>query len=85
MSKRGTGLVFISIAALLYVVRFFIAIHFVDTWDPNYFQLVMHQSSSDLLTLAMFTLVIGIVYFVWDDLPHIKQLLKKIYNWEEEV
>lgn len=85
MSKRGTGLVLICLAALLYVARFFIALKFVDIWDQNYFQHVMHQSGSDLLTLASFTFLVGVMYFIWDDLPSVKRLLKKVYNWEEET
>lgn len=84
MSKRGTGLVLIAIAAVFYVARFFIAIQFVDTWNSAYFHLILQQSGSELLEIAKLALVIGTIYFIWDDLPQIKQLLKKIYNWEED-
>lgn len=64
MSRRGTGLGFISIAAFLYSTRFIAAAIFgsdIQSWDAN------------LLTVSMISLIVGIAYLVWAEITDIRK------------
>ena len=71
MGRRGTGVVFCLIAALLYSTRYVSAAIFgsgVVSWDKELFDGMLQYVGNSLTVLSVISLVVGIVYLVWAEL-----------------
>ena len=72
MGKRGVGAVFCLIAAILFSARYVTAAIFmsgVSSWDSMLFSAGLEYVGTSLLTLSVVSLVIGIAYLVWAEIP----------------
>lgn len=76
MSRRGTGLGFISIAAFLYSTRFIAAAIFgsgVQSWDTDLFSAMLGYVDQGLSTVSVISLIAGIAYLVWAEIADIRK------------
>lgn len=81
MNKRGTGVMFIAISALLFATKYLAAAIFgsnVSSWDEELFQSMLSYIGSPLSTLSICALLIGIAYIGWGEYEEIKS--KKSMN-----
>ena len=72
MSKRGAGVVFCLISAILFSARYLSAAIFmsnVNSWDSDLFQGALDCVGSPLLVFSVISLLVGIVYLLWEDFP----------------
>ncbi|MTI49909.1 MAG: hypothetical protein FH761_18925 [Firmicutes bacterium] len=70
MNKRGTGVIFILIAALLYCTKFISAAIFgsgVSSWSPNLYSAMLSYIGNSLNIWSIIAIVIGIFYLIWEE------------------
>lgn len=75
MNRRGAGMMFISISALLFSVKYISAAIYGSgsiSWDEDLFQALLSYSGSSLHFLSMVSLVIGFLYIGWAEIEAIK-------------
>lgn len=80
MNKRGTGVIFILIASILYATRYIAAAIFgsgVSSWNRALFSAMMHYVGDSLWNLSAIALTIGLIYIFSEDGV---QLIKKLIN-----
>lgn len=68
MNRRGAGLTFILIAALLFCTRYISAAIFgsnVSIWNAELFAAMLEYTGSELLVISIISLLVGIVYLFW--------------------
>lgn len=71
MNKRGTGVAFIAIAALLFISRYIAAAIFgsgVASWNEDLFAAMLGYVGTPLLILSIISLIFGIGYLVWAEI-----------------
>lgn len=70
MSKRGTGVAFIAIAAFLFSVKYISAAIFgsgISAWNEDLFNELLSYIGSPLIIASLISLIIGIVYIAWGE------------------
>lgn len=70
MSKRGSGVAFIAIAAILFSAKYISAAIFgsgVSSWDEGLFNVMLSNVGTPLNTYSLISLGIGIVYIAWGE------------------
>lgn len=75
MNKRGTGVIFILISAILFSAKYISAAIFgsgVTSWDNELFQSMLSYIGSPLNTLSILALLIGIAYICWAEYEDIR-------------
>lgn len=75
MTKRGTGVSFIAISALLISIKYISAAIFgsgVESWDQELFNAMLSYVGSTLSNFSLWSLLIGIVYIVWGEYEELK-------------
>ncbi|EGA90939.1 hypothetical protein GPDM_02315 [Planococcus donghaensis MPA1U2] len=81
MNKRGTGISFIAIAALLFSTKYIAAAIFgsnITSWDEELFKSMLSYIGRPLSTMSFLALLIGISYIGWAEFEEI--ILKKKAN-----
>jgi len=71
MSKRLTGVTFISIAAFLYGIRYLSASVFgsnVSSWNEQLFQAMLNSVGKTPLYISILALIVGIGYLLWAEI-----------------
>lgn len=74
MNKRGTGISFIAIAALLFSSKYIAAAVFgsnVVSWDEELFKSMLSYIGSPLSTMSLLSLLIGFGYIGWAEYEEI--------------
>ncbi|OAB45265.1 hypothetical protein [Paenibacillus glacialis] len=67
MNRRGTGIIFISIGAFLYGIRYISAAIFgsnVSSWNESLFQAMLDSVGSGPVILSVLSFIIGIIYLI---------------------
>lgn len=67
MNKRGAGVAFCAIAALLYIARYITAAIFgsgVSSWDADLFNAMLKYIGPGLLIMSIISLVVGVIYLI---------------------
>lgn len=75
MNKRGAGVFFILISAILFSAKYISAAIFgsgVTSWDNELFQSMLSYIGTPLNTLSFLALLIGIVYICWAEYEALK-------------
>jgi hypothetical protein len=70
MNKRGTGVMFIAIAAFLFSVKYLSAAIFgsgVASWDSELFNAMLSSVGTPLSICSILALIIGIAYIAWGE------------------
>ena len=73
MNRRGTGVVFCLIAALLFSARFISAAIWgsgVTTWSGEIFDAMYNNIGNRLTIASAISLIVGIVYLVWAEIKN---------------
>ncbi|MEK6190280.1 MAG: hypothetical protein N2A99_04730 [Carnobacterium alterfunditum] len=81
MNKRGTGISFIAIAALLFSTKYIAAAIFgsnITSWDEELFKSMLSNIGRPLSTMSFWALLIGISYIGWAEFEEI--IMKKKAN-----
>ena len=68
MNKRGVGVAFCFIAALLYIAHYVSAAIFlsnVSSWDEKLFNDGLNYIGNSLDICSIIVLIVGIVYLLW--------------------
>ena len=71
MNKRGAGVLFCLMAAMLYAARYVAAAVYVSnesSWSPELFAAGLEYQGSGLLIFSVLSLVVGVCYLVWGEL-----------------
>lgn len=77
LNKRGTGIIFILIAALLYCTKFISAAIFgsgVVSWSSNLYNAMLSYVGNSLNKWSIIALAAGIFYLIWEE---ISEIIKK--------
>lgn len=75
MNRRGTGTIFCTIAALLFLGRYITAAIWssnASSWDKELFRNMLDYIGSPLLILSLLSLFAGIIYLVWAEISEKK-------------
>ena len=67
MNRRGTGVIFILISAMLFSARYISAALFstgISTWNMELFQSMLGYTGNVLLILSIISLAAGIIYLI---------------------
>ena len=75
MSKRGTGVAFIAIAAFLFSAKYISAAIFgsgVLSWNKELFNAMLSNVGSPLSVGSIFALIIGVAYITWGEYEEFK-------------
>jgi hypothetical protein len=70
MNKRGTGVAFIAISALLISSKYISAAIFgsgVASWDKSLFDAMLEYVGNTLSMFSLFAFVVGVAYIVWGE------------------
>lgn len=70
MNRRGIGVIFCLISAMLFASRYIAAAIFgsgVSSWDAELFASMLDDVGSPLLILSAIALIIGVAYIVWGE------------------
>lgn len=76
MNKRGTGVIFCLIAAILYASRYLAAAIFMSgvvSWDADLFKAGLEYVGPSLLICSVISLVIGCAYLIWAEIEAAKK------------
>ncbi|MBU9674305.1 hypothetical protein KQ939_15065 [Planococcus sp. CP5-4] len=76
MNRRGTGTIFILIAAMLYSAKYISAAIFgsaTTSWDEELFDIFLSYTGTSLHALSIIALISGIVYIGWAEIGEIKK------------
>ena len=71
MNRRGAGVIFCLIAALLFSVRYVSAAIFgsgVSSWDSALFHAMLTYIGNGLIIASVTSLLIGIAYLIWAEI-----------------
>jgi len=71
MSRRGTGVLFCLIAALLFIARYISAAIYssgISTWSAELFHDILGYVGGGLTICSAISLLVGIIYLVWAEL-----------------
>ena len=71
MNRRGAGVVFCLIAALLFSARYISAAIFgsgVLSWDSQLFHAMLEYTGNGLIIASAASLLIGIAYLIWAEI-----------------
>lgn len=74
MSKRGTGVAFIAIAAFLFSAKYIGAAIFgsgVSSWNEELFNAMLSYVGSPLNVCSIIALIIGVAYIIWGEYEEI--------------
>lgn len=80
MRRRGTGIAFIAISALLFSTKYLSAAIFgsnVVSWSEELFNAMLDSVGNTLSNLSLWSLIIGILYLVWGEYEEFKINNKK--------
>lgn len=80
MSKRGTGVAFIMIAAFLIVAKYLTAAIYgsgMQSWDAELFNYTLGYVGKTLSNLSLLSFFIGIAYIVWGEYSELKSKKSK--------
>lgn len=75
MGKRGVGVVFCFIAAILMATRYIAAAIFmsgIQSWSSTLFSAVLDYMGAPLMWASIVCVIIGIGYLVWAEMPQRK-------------
>jgi len=75
MSKRGTGVAFIAIAAFLFSAKYISAAIFgsgVLSWNKELFNAMLSNVGSPLSICSIVALIIGVAYITWGEYEEFK-------------
>lgn len=75
MSKRGSGVAFIAIAAFLFSAKYISAAIFgsgVLSWDEELFNAMLSYIGIPLSMASMIALIIGVGYIAWGEYEEFK-------------
>lgn len=70
MNKRGTGVMFIAIAAFLFSAKYLSAAIFgsgVVSWDEELFNAMLSYIGNPLSICSILALIIGVTYIAWGE------------------
>jgi hypothetical protein len=70
VNKRGTGVVFIAIAAFLFSSKYISAAIFssgVFSWDEDLFNAMLSYVGSPLSVCSILALILGVAYIAWGE------------------
>ena len=70
MNRRGVGAIFCLISAILFSARYMTAAMFMSgvvSWDESLFAGGLEYVGSPLLVLSIISLIVGIVYLLWEE------------------
>jgi hypothetical protein len=70
MNRRGTGVIFILISALLFSARYITAAIFstgISTWSMELYQSMLGYTGNMLLIFSIISLVVGIIYLIFGE------------------
>ncbi len=74
MNKRGTGVLFCLIAAILFASRYIASAIFmsgVSSWNSELFHAGLQYVGSSLNNFSIISLTVGIVYLLWAEISEI--------------
>jgi len=75
MNKRAAGTIFCVISSFLFAVRYVAAAIYMSnlsTWSDELFSSGLEYVGTPLLTLSGISLVVGIIYLVWQEIEERK-------------
>jgi len=75
MKRRGIGVAFISISALLISTKYISAAIFgsgVVSWDEQMFNGMLDYVGNDLSNFSLWALIIGVGYLAWGEYEELK-------------
>ncbi|WP_050184164.1 hypothetical protein [Domibacillus robiginosus] len=84
MSKRGTGVAFIMIAAFLIASKYLAAAIYDaggPSWDAQIFNSMLIYVGNTLSNFGLLSLFVGIAYIVWEEYDDLKSRNKKKSNF----
>lgn len=67
MNRRATGMIFISIGAFLYGIRYICAAIFgsnISSWDESLFQMMLNSVGNGPLILSVLSVIVGVFYLI---------------------
>lgn len=76
MNKRGVGVIFCLISSILFSTRYIAAAIFMSgvlSWDKGLFDAGLEYVGTPLLFLSILSLIVGIIYLVWEENLHEKK------------
>ncbi|MFC5603169.1 hypothetical protein [Sporosarcina koreensis] len=76
MAKRGAGIAFIAISALLLSVKYISAAIFgsgVASWDEGLFNAMLSYVGNTLNIFSLLSLLVGILYIAWGEYDELKR------------
>ena len=78
MNRRGAGVVFCLIAALLYSTRFVSAAIWGSggaggTWCSELFRAMYNNIGSGLTTASIISMLVGVAYLVWAEIDDVNK------------
>jgi hypothetical protein len=71
MNRRGTGVLFCGIAALLFAARYISAAIFgsgVSFWDARLFNHMLDYMGNGLIIGSVISLLVGVAYLIWAEI-----------------
>lgn len=76
MNRRGTGVIFILIAALLYCAKYISAAIFgsgISSWSSDLYNAMLKYVGSSLNKWSILALIIGVLYLLWEELVELRK------------
>ena len=70
MNKRGAGVAFIAIAAVLFSAKYISAVIFgssTKVWEEYFFNEMLSYIGNPLNVCSIIALIVGLVYIVWGE------------------
>jgi hypothetical protein len=80
LSKRGTGVAFIAIAAFLIATKYISASIFgsgVVSWDESLFEAMLSYVGSELSIFSTIAFIIGVAYIAWAEYEELSKKANK--------
>jgi len=80
MRRRGIGIAFVTISALLFSTKYISAAIFGSSsvsWSKELFNAMLDSVGNTLSNLSIWSLIIGILYLVWGEYEEFKINNKK--------
>lgn len=71
MNRRGTGIIFIVISAMLISTKYISAAIFgsgVSSWNTKLFQMMLRYVGNKLDILSVVALILGVGYLIWGEI-----------------
>ncbi|WP_339250902.1 hypothetical protein NSQ43_13220 [Sporosarcina sp. FSL W8-0480] len=76
MTKRGAGIAFVAISALLISVKYISAAIFgsgVSSWDKELFDAMLSYVGNTLNIFSLLSLLVGVSYIAWGEYEELKR------------